>query len=141
MPEILVKENIIVNLPSESYEEAIRRCGTMLYASGYVKEPYIEGMVTRESEVSTAIGNKLAIPHGTNAVKDQVIHTGLVVLTYPDGIDWHGTEVKLVIGIAASGDEHLGILANVAEAFSQESLVDDMVNLRSVDAIYNTLAK
>lgn len=136
---ILKKENIITGCKSEGHEDAIRRSGQLLVQSGYVKEKYIEGMLERDRGFSTAIGNAIAIPHGEKDYKKEILHTGLVVCTYPDGIEWNGEKVKLVIGIAAKGDEHLGILEQIVEAFEDESSVDAVVAAGDADAIYAIL--
>jgi mannitol/fructose-specific phosphotransferase system IIA component len=136
---VLDKSNVITGVPSEPHEDAIRRCGNMLVQSGYVKEQYIEGMLLRDRSFSTAIGNAIAIPHGEKKYKSEILATGLVALTYPDGIEWGGQTVKLVIGIAAKGDEHIDIMERIVEAFDEESKVDDMVANGSVDSLYSLL--
>ena len=137
--EMLKLSNIITGLTPEPYEDVIRRCGKMLLDSGYINEAYIEGMIARDRSFSTAIGNMIAIPHGEMAFKKEILHTGLVVLTYPDGVNWGDQTVKLVIGIAAKGDEHLNILEQIAEAFEEEEDVEAVVQIADADAIYSLL--
>jgi mannitol/fructose-specific phosphotransferase system IIA component len=139
VPSVLEKDNIIVDLPTEGHEDAIRRVGNMLVKSGYVTEPYIEGMIARDRGFSTAIGNSIAIPHGENDYKEYILNTGIVVCTYPDGIEWDGGIVKLVIGIAAKGDEHLEILGRIVEAFEDEEEVNSVVASKDVDKILDIL--
>ena len=140
MSGILDRKNVVTGLPSEGREEVIRRCGAMLAAGGYVDEHYIEGMLERDKSFSTAIGNGIAIPHGAKEYKKDIRATGLVVLTYPAGVEWNGELVKLVIGIAAKGDEHIEILEQVVEAFEDEKAVDAMVAANDPDALYAVLA-
>ena len=47
--------------------------------------------------------------------------------------------VKLVIGIAGAGDEHIDILSNIAVTCSDEDEVDEILK-SSVDQIYDTFA-
>ena len=56
--------------------------------------------------------------------------TGVVVMTYPDGIDWNGDKVKLVVGIAAKGDEHLEILGRIVGIASTDEDTDSCPFLR-----------
>ena len=137
--EVLVKGNIVTGLAPEPYEDIIRRCGNMLVDGGYVRERYIEGMILRDRSFSTAIGNLIAIPHGEAAYKDEIIGTGIVVLTYPDGVQWGDETVKLVIGIAAKGNEHLSILERIAERFENEDDVEKIVSEADTTAIYKLL--
>jgi mannitol/fructose-specific phosphotransferase system IIA component len=137
---ILKKENIILNQPTAKREDVIRRCGRMLVDSGYANEHYIEGMVKRDNSFSTSIGNFIAIPHGEEAYKKDIINTGIVVLTYPEGVDWNGSPVYLVIGIAAKGDEHLDIMGNVVDHLETGDDTKKLVETASVDEIYNILS-
>jgi mannitol/fructose-specific phosphotransferase system IIA component len=137
---ILKKENIVLNQPKADREEVIRRCGRMLVDSGYANEHYIEGMIKRDNSFSTAIGNFIAIPHGEEAYKKDILNTGIVVLTYPDGVDWHGSTVYLVIGIAAKGDEHLDIMGNVVDHLESGDDTIKLVKTGNIDEIYNMLS-
>jgi mannitol/fructose-specific phosphotransferase system IIA component len=140
MTDILRKENIVLNQPKADREAVIRRCGRMLVDSGYVNESYIEGMIKRDNSFSTGIGNFIAIPHGEEAYKKDIIRTGIVVLTYPEGIDWHGTPVYLVVGIAAKGDEHLDIMGNVVDHLDTGDDTIRLVKNASVDEIHRMLS-
>jgi mannitol/fructose-specific phosphotransferase system IIA component len=140
MAAMLKKENIILNQPKAEREDVIRRCGRMLADSGYVKERYIEGMIKRDNSFSTGIGNFIAIPHGEEDYKKDIISTGIVVLTYPEGIDWHGTPVYLVIGIAAKGDEHLDIMGNIVDNLETGDDVIKLVKEVDVDGVYRMLS-
>jgi mannitol/fructose-specific phosphotransferase system IIA component len=139
MPDMLKKENIILNQPKADREGVIRRCGRLLVDSGYAAERYIEGMIKRDNSFSTGIGNFIALPHGEEDYKKDIISTGIVVLTYPEGIDWHGTPVYLVIGIAAKGDEHLDIMGNVVDHLETGDDTIKLVKTAGVDEIYEML--
>ena len=106
---------------------------------GYTSEKYTQAMLDKEEVFNTAIGNAVAIPHGIEASKGEVKKSGLVVMTFPDGTDWGGETVKLVIGIAGVGDEHLDILSNIAITCSDEDDVEDLLH-SSADDIFNTFA-
>jgi mannitol/fructose-specific phosphotransferase system IIA component len=136
---MLKKENIILNQPKAEREDVIRRCGRMLVDSGYASENYIEGMIKRDNSFSTGIGNFIAIPHGEEAYKKDIITTGIVVLSYPEGIDWHGTPVYLVIGIAAKGDEHLDIMGNIVDNLETGEDTINLVKNAGVDEVYRML--
>jgi PTS system mannitol-specific IIA component len=119
-------------------EAAIRLCGQALVDIGAVQDAYIQTMLDREQSISTFLGEGVAIPHGTVAGKDAVIHDALVVLRFPDGVDWNGEAVVVCIGIAARGDGHIGILAHLAEilldpararALREATTIEDVVRL------------
>ena len=104
-------QNIRVNQKAATSDEAILSVGGRLKEAGYIDEPYIQGMLNRDHALTTYIGNDIAIPHGEYEVKDFVKKTGLAVDIYPEGIAWGGGTVRIVIGIAATTDEHVGIPA------------------------------
>ncbi|MBR4642003.1 MAG: PTS mannitol transporter subunit IICBA [Selenomonadaceae bacterium] len=122
---VLLKENVKVGLKSVSKEEAIKAAGELLFKSGYVEKEYIEGMLARERDISTYIGQGIAIPHGENAVKKHVIKTGLVVMQYPQGVKFSDENTAhLIVGIAGKGDDHLAIIANLATITMEYSEAD-----------------
>ncbi|MDR0362009.1 MAG: PTS sugar transporter subunit IIA [Planctomycetota bacterium] len=141
MSEMLEKENIVMGRASENHEDVIRRCGAMLVASGYVAEEYVTGMLERDRDFSTAIGNGIAIPHGAKEYKQYIQNTGLVVLTYPDGVSWNDGTVKLVVGIAAKGDEHIEILERLVDAFEDEEAVDAVVASGDAEKLHHILTR
>ena len=109
--------------------------GSLLYSSGYVEESYIEAMLLRENTFSTNIGNGIAIPHGVEEAKKNIKKSGIAIMIFPEGTKWNEDVVKIVIGIAGIGDEHLDILANIADKLSTEKAVADVVG-STVEEIY-----
>lgn len=43
---------------------------------------------------------------------------------YPDGVEWAGCRARIVIGIAATTDEHITILQNIAERLGDMEMVE-----------------
>src|SRR6266545_2170354 len=96
-------------------DDAIRRCGQALVAAGAVDPAYVDAMLARERSVSTYVGEGVAIPHGTLEAKAVVRRDALAVLRFPDGVDWGGHPVSVCVAIAAQGDGHVDLLAELAE--------------------------
>jgi mannitol PTS system EIIA component len=96
-------------------DDAVRQCGELLVRIGAVEEPYIASMLDRERSVSTYLAEGVAIPHGTAQGKDAVLRDALAVVRFPEGADWNGEKVTLAIAIAARGDGHMEILAELAQ--------------------------
>lgn len=138
---LLRLENIRTGLAPESKEEAIRRAGNILHESGYVDAEYIEAMIARENLTTTYMGMGLAIPHGTSEAKAAVKKSGIVVLQYPEGVDFEGEKAHLIIGIAGVGDAHLEILAKVSEALEDEEVLERLSQNATAEEIYQTLNK
>lgn len=134
--EVLSKENIKLNVSLNSKEEAIRYTGGILADNGYVEASYIDKMLEREELTSTFMGNNVAIPHGTEDAKGLVTETGLSVVTVPEGIDFgDGNIVKVLIGIAGKGDEHLEVLSKIAIVLSEEENIQTILDASSEEDI------
>lgn len=126
--------DIYVGLDSVDKFEAIRMAGRLLVSKGCVDENYIEGMVEREKIMTTYLGEGVAIPHGVGELKKFIKKTGLVVLQFPNGVDFDGEKAHIVIGIAGLGDDHLPILQTVATIMMEEDILPKL--LASVDKKY-----
>jgi len=56
--------------------------------------------------------------------RELIRRTGLAVLQVPDGVVWQpGDTARLIIGIAARADEHLGILGNLTGLLYDDEMV------------------
>ncbi|CUH97350.1 hypothetical protein P22_3477 [Propionispora sp. 2/2-37] len=138
---ILLPENIAINLDKKSKEEAVIAAGRMLAERGYVKDSYIKGMLEREKVCNTYIGNGVAIPHGTNGSKQDILKSGIVVMQYKDGIEYGEETAYLIIGIAGVGEEHLSILSKIALTIQDASTVERLVQSNQIKEVYEILLK
>lgn len=123
---IMVAAGIKTGQASVSKEEAITAAGKLLHELGYVNESYIPAMLEREKTVSTYMGLGVAIPHGTSEAKDEVKKTGIVLLQYPEGVDFGDEKAYLVFGIAGIGNEHLDLLAKIGTVIEEEENLDKL---------------
>lgn len=139
-PNILVPEGIILNQKSVTKEEAITAAGQLLTDLGYVDKEYIPLMLEREKIVTTYIGMGLAIPHGTTHDEDIIHKTGIVLIQYPEGIDFGDEKAQLVIGIAGKGGEHMEILSKICTALEDETILEKMKTTDDKEWIMNQLS-
>ena len=108
-------------------EEAIRHVASALVSAGNVADGYVDGMLAREQQTSTFLGNGIAIPHGTTDTRDQVLKTGVQVYQFPQGVTWgEGQTAYVAIGIAASSDEHLGLLRQLTHVLSDDDVAEQL---------------
>ena len=127
---ILETKNIFINQASGEKEDIIRRIGDIFASQGYTNEYYTQAMLDKEKVFNTYIGNEVAIPHGIEEAKKHILKTGLVLMTFPEGLDWGAPEkVKVVIGIAAVGDEHLDVLQKIAMTFCDRAGVEKVLTM------------
>ena len=139
-PDVFTKEGILLNQKAATKEEAIRQAGQLLVDRGCVDPSYIDAMLEREKIVTTYMGMGLAIPHGTTQAKGTVKKTGIVFVQYPDGVPFGDEKAQLVFGIAGIGDEHLDMLAKVANALDDEEVIEKMKTTNDVNWILKQLS-
>ncbi|HDY7843341.1 TPA: fused PTS fructose transporter subunit IIA/HPr protein [Vibrio vulnificus] len=119
----LTSSDITLQQSADNKLDAIKSIAAALTAKGLVEQGYVEGMLNREAQNSTFLGNGIAIPHGTTDTRDLVQNTGVAIHHFPHGVDWgDGNKVYLAIGIAAKSDEHLGILKQLTKVLSADGV-------------------
>jgi PTS system mannitol-specific IIC component len=135
--EVLSRDSIVLGGTAASRDAAITEAGNLLVAAGAVDPTYVDAMHDREKSVSTAMGNGLAIPHGTNEAKGLIHHTAISFVRYDEPVDWNGKPVEFAVGIAGAGDDHLALLSRIAETFVD---ADAVARLRSATTPDEVLA-
>lgn len=115
---------------------AIDAIAADLTSKGFVSDGYIDGMINREKQNSTFLGNGIAIPHGTTDTRDLVKQTGITVHHFPQGVQWgDNNTVYVAIGIAAKSDEHLEILKQLTKVLSDEGIEECLRLAKTKDEI------
>ncbi|AGI33956.1 TPA: PTS mannitol transporter subunit IICBA [Mannheimia haemolytica] len=135
---------VFLGLQANSKEEAIRFAGEQLVKAGFVQPSYVDAMFAREQMVSTYLGEGLAVPHGTSDAKDSVLKTGIVVCQYPNGVRFTDEEdgvAKLVVGIAAKGNDHIQILSAITNALDDEQAMKTLTSTNDVEKVLALLSK
>lgn len=138
---ILSTDRIKLQSSAADKADAIRKAGELLVSSGCVLPEYVNGMLAREQSMSTSLGNGVAIPHGIYENRGHVLKTGISVLQLVEGVDWDvDDKVTLVIGIAAMGDEHVGVLANLAEVIDDENNLAELLTTSDPQVVMKYLS-
>ena len=131
-----------IGLPSVHHLDAVRAAGAMLVDAGSVDPRYVDGMLAREATMSTYLGNGFAMPHGDFGARDLVHRVGICVLQYPEGIPWGPDEhARLVVGLAATEEEHIGVLMNLAEVIQDEATAELLATTNDPEVIVERLSR
>jgi PTS system fructose-specific IIC component len=134
--ELLKKESIELGVALDSKDAAIDRLTGLMEAGGRLHDRggYKEGILARESQGSTAIGDGIAIPHAkVEAVKE----AGLAAVTVPAGVDYEafdGSLANLIFMIAApagGADVHLEALARLSTLLMTPNFKDNLIQASS----------
>ncbi len=131
--QVITAEGIRLNQRPVSKEEAIQAAGELLAKLGYVDPSYVDAMQEREKLTTTYMGMGVAIPHGTTQAKGTVKKTGIVLLQYPEGVDFGDEKAQLVFGIAGIGDEHLDLLAKICDMLEDEEVLETLKTTADTD--------
>lgn len=120
-------------------KQAIETVAKNMIEAGLVKADYQQAMFDRDQQISTFLGNGIAIPHGTTEKRDSVLTTGLKVLFCPEGIVWDedNNVAYVIIGIAAKANEHLNVLRQLTHAVIAE---DTLTRIKQVKTPEDLLA-
>ena len=140
LTELLAESSINLTATATGRDDAIRQAGEALLAAGAIEPSYIDAMLERENSVSTFVGEGVAIPHGTLAGKDAVKSDALVLLRFPDGVDWDGNVVSVAIGIAAKGNGHIALLSQLATILLEPEKAEALRNATTTEQVYELLA-
>ena len=125
---ILAKKNILLGLEKTTRDEAIKRAASLLINDGYVSSEYLDAMFAREEIVSTYIVGKQ---------RGLIKTSGVVVLQYPEGIDYNGETAYLVIGISGKDNDHIKILSNIAEQLGEIEKAQELWKTTDLEAVFD----
>jgi phosphocarrier protein FPr len=134
-------EQILLNAQVTTKDDALQLISQNLSSLGLVSGDYLEALRAREETVSTYLINGVSIPHGVNEAKDQVIQTGVFIVQAPQGVVWNdkGDVSRLIVGIAAKGQDHLSMLQRLTEVVMDEALAERLATTTDKADILNAL--
>ncbi len=139
LADLLAEDSIRLECTASDRDDAIRQAGEALVDAGAVEPSYVEAMLQRERSVSTYVGESIAFPHATLAEVDAVQRDAIVVLRFPDGVDWDGNRVLVVIGLAALGRGHIGLLSRLATVLLEPGRAEAIRSARTPAEVFTAL--
>ncbi|MGM0986351.1 MAG: phosphoenolpyruvate--protein phosphotransferase [Pseudomonadota bacterium] len=138
----LRQDDILLDCRADDWEVALYQAADALHEAGLVERGYRDGLLDREAQSSTFLGNAIAIPHGTPESRQHVRRTGVRVLQFPDGVEWHdGNRVHVLVTIAAQNDEHLDILRQLTHVLDIEGVAERLAAADSRGEIAGLLSR
>jgi multiphosphoryl transfer protein len=138
----LTPQNIRLGARAANKNEAIRAAGQVLVESGNIEPGYIESMIGREGQANTYLGNGISIPHGMAKDRELIRATGISVVQLPEGVEWGpGKVARLIVGIAAKSDEHLGILAALTDVLDDPTRAESLAKTKDPNDIITGLSR
>ena len=145
LAELLAPERVACQIDMSSKKRTLEYVSNLLsFSNPELRQHQIFNcLISREKLGSTALGNGVAIPHGRLENDSQPIGA-FIQLTEP--VDFNAVDarpVDLVFALLVSeacNDEHLKILAQLAEMFSNQTLCEELRQCTSNTQLYNLLS-
>lgn len=136
--ELLKKDSVSLGVKVDSKDAAINYLVDLHARVGNItdKAVFKEGIVKREENGSTAIGEGIAIPHAKNKA---VTKAGLAAMTVPEGVDYDsldGQPTNLIFMIAApegGSDVHLEVLSRLSMLLIDEDFRKELLASKNVE--------
>lgn len=141
--DLLKSESIMIGASASSREEAISILVDLHEKVGNLrdKEVYRKGIMAREEQGTTAVGEGIAIPH---AKSDAVKQAGLTAITVPQGVDYQAPDGKpsnilFMIAAPMDGDLHLEVLSRLMTLLMDMELRENLLKAKNPDEFLNVL--
>ena len=144
--DLLKADLMVFDLKADDKMGAIREIAKNFYEKGYVtsEEDFKKGLVDREAQGSTALGEAVAIPHTKNkSVKEPAVMFARKIggLDY-DALDGEPTEIFFAIGAPdGENDLHVQTLAELSKMIMKDGFIGDLKQAQSPEDIYATIEK
>ena len=127
--ELLSEKSIKLNVAANNLDEVIEITGQTMIDSGLVKEEYTDELKNQIIQYGKYIlvGDKTILPHGQ--LLKNVRETGFSLITLKKGIDFFGSEIKIVICLASRNkDEHLKAILELNRYLKNPDFENELLN-------------
>jgi mannitol/fructose-specific phosphotransferase system IIA component (Ntr-type) len=142
LSELLPSQRIKLDVRVNTWQEAIREAGRLLFDSGAVTYEYIEAMVKVAEELGPyiVIAPGIALPHA--ATKAGAKQTALSLIKLAEPLNFGNPDndpVRLVFGLSAIDKKaHIMALQALAKIFLSKDLVNQLINADSISSVTGT---
>ena len=138
--ELLSEKSIKLNVAANNLDEVIEITGQTMIDSGLVKEEYTDELKNQIIQYGKYIlvGDKTILPHGQ--LLKNVRETGFSLITLKKGIDFFGSEIKIVICLASRNkDEHLRAILELNRYLKNPDFENELLNKENSEELTDYL--
>lgn len=138
--ELLSEKSIKLNVAANNLDEVIEITGQTMIDSGLVKEEYTDELKNQIIQYGKYIlvGDKTILPHGQ--LLKNVRETGFSLITLKKGIDFFGSEIKIVICLASRNkDEHLRAILELNRYLKNPNFENELLNKENSEELTDYL--
>ena len=139
--ELLTRDTVRLGVVARDRTDAIDQAGRVLLQIGAIEQAYVDAMHEREAVMSSYMGEGFALPHGTDESRKHVNRAAVAFLQFSEPVLWEDDEEALAaLAVAATSDEHVGILATLARVLVDEDKAERLRTTGDVDEVLELLA-
>ncbi|WP_373747733.1 PTS fructose transporter subunit IIABC [Weissella soli] len=143
--DLLAPEVMILDLQATTKRAALKEIIASLYNAGKIRDEqeFLEGILAREAQTTTGLGEGIAMPHSKNAA---VITPTIAFARSGKGVDYDsldGQPVELFFMIAVptdANDTHLQALANLSRYLLQDGFMAKLKTAPTSEAVWDLFA-
>lgn len=141
MSEVFTRQHIVLNLDLKDKNDYLKYIAKLSMDLGIGKEEngVYQGLVDREKEFETNLGDGIAIPHTKSS---SVARPGIIVIKPKNEVQWGGGEegIKLILSILSpdkqEGNIHLKLLASLSRKLIDEDFKRTLINSSSEEDVF-----
>lgn len=139
--DLLTPGTVRLGATATDRRDAISQAGQLLVDAGAVEPAYVEAMHEREAAMSSYMGEGFALPHGTDASRKHVRQAAVAFVQFAGPVAWEDDEeAHAALAVAATSDEHIGILATLANVLVDADKAERLRTTDDVDEVLTLLA-
>ena len=138
--ELLSEKSIKLNVAANNLDEVIEITGQTMIDSGLVKEEYTDELKNQIIQYGKYIlvGDKTILPHGQ--LLKNVRETGFSLITLKKGIDFFGSEIKIVNCLASRNkDEQLRAILELNRYLKNPDFETELLNKENSEELTDYL--
>lgn len=135
-------ESIHLGCKAKNKDEVLSLIAKTFQDKGYVSADCTPYLKEREKQVSTFLGNGIALPHLPISAKNIILNVGIEIFQFPDGVMWdRGNVMFIAIGVLAKEKEHIEVLKDVASIFGNEIIANALALITDKNDFINIMTQ
>ena len=137
--EMFRKEALYIEDTPQSWQDAIRVTGNLLFKAGSINEGYIQAMIDAVNELGPyiVIAPNVALAHA--AARVDVLKNDMVLVVFKEPVLFHceNDPVHLMIGLCAlAPGSHIDQLNALSALLDDEGVIDEFLGCENLDRLY-----
>ncbi|WP_077308013.1 BglG family transcription antiterminator [Terribacillus halophilus] len=132
LSDFLVGQHLKMTFQSNSWEDAVQSCASILLEKGMIEPRYVDSMLKScEDDPYIVIGPGIAIPHASPECG--VSETGMSLLKIKNGVEYLHHRIHVIVVIAAKDKkQHIHALMQLMQLSKSEANLQKLINASSI---------